>query len=149
MSTLEAEMLDIGRRAREAANTLRLASSDARTAATNAMAQRLRERAAEIASVNESDVAAAQSKGLDGAQIDRLRLDRERTLAVADGVAAIAQQADPVGAAAAEWTRPSVVTRRSKPSFSRLWSKYASRNASNSARPMRSSRNCMNQAPFV
>ncbi len=106
MSTLEAEMLDIGRRAREAANTLRLASSDARTAATNAMAQRLRERAAEIASVNESDVAAAQSKGLDGAQIDRLRLDRERTLAVADGVAAIAQQADPVGAAAAEWTRP-------------------------------------------
>ena len=52
MSTLEAEMLDIGRRAREAANTLRLASSDARTAATNAMAQRLRERAAEIVTLD-------------------------------------------------------------------------------------------------
>jgi len=106
MSSLEAEMLDIGRRARVAANALRLAPAEARTAAINAMAQRLRERAAEIASINESDVAAAQSKGLDSAQIDRLRLDRERTLAVADGVAAIAQQADPAGATTAEWTRP-------------------------------------------
>ena len=106
MSSLEAEMLDIGRRARVAANALRLAPAEARTAAINAMAQRLRERAAEIASINESDVAAAQSKGLDSAQIDRLRLDRKRTLAVADGVAAIAQQADPAGATTAEWTRP-------------------------------------------
>lgn len=109
MSTLETEMLDIGRRARVAADVLRLATTEARTAAIDAMAQRLRERAAAIASINESDVAAAQSKGLDSAQIDRLRLDRERTHAVADGVAAIAQQADPVGAASAEWTRPNAL----------------------------------------
>jgi len=106
MSTLESEMLDIGRRARAAAKALRLAPAEARTAAINAMAQLLRVRAAEIASINESDVAAAHSKSLDAAQIDRLRLDEGRTLAVADGVAAIARQSDSVGVVTEEWTRP-------------------------------------------
>ncbi len=106
MSTLETEMLDIGRRARAAANSLRLTSANARTTAINAVAQRLRERAAEIASINEGDVEAAQSKGLDAAQIDRLHLDNARVCAVAAGVATIAQQPDPMDAISAEWTRP-------------------------------------------
>ncbi len=100
MSTLESEMLDIGRRARAAAKALRLAPAEARTAAINAMAQRLRVRTAKIASINESDVAAAHSKSLDAAQIDRLRLDEGRTLAVADGVAAIEDGAHDAGVGA-------------------------------------------------
>ncbi|MFN0024261.1 MAG: gamma-glutamyl-phosphate reductase, partial [Parvularculaceae bacterium] len=106
MSSFETEILEIGRRAREAASGLRLASPDARTAALNAMAQRLRDRAADIVAVNEQDVALARSRGLMEAQIDRLRLDAARTRAVADGVEIIAQQPDPIGATIAEWTRP-------------------------------------------
>lgn len=106
MSTLDAEMLEIGRRARAAADTLRLAPSEIRTAALHAMSRRLRANAERIAKVNEGDVAAAQGKGLADAQIDRLRLDTARTLSVADGVEGIAQQPDPVGAVTAEWTQP-------------------------------------------
>jgi len=106
MSTLDREMLDIGRRARDAAHALRLASSEARTAALRAMAERLRSNADAIAAVNAREVKAALGKGLTEAYVDRLRLDADRVRAVADGVATIAQQPDPVGAAMAEWTQP-------------------------------------------
>jgi glutamate-5-semialdehyde dehydrogenase len=106
MSTLDTEMLDIGRRARVAANTLRLASGEARTAALEAMAQRLETHAAHIANVNESDISAAQDKQLTDAERDRLRLDVDRARSVAGAVTLIAQQPDPVGAVMAEWTRP-------------------------------------------
>ncbi|MEQ1819486.1 MAG: glutamate-5-semialdehyde dehydrogenase [Terricaulis sp.] len=106
MSTLEEEMLEIGRRARDAADALRLASGDERTAALNAIATRLRARASAIAAVNETDVAAAERNGLDPALIDRLRLDVGRAAALADGVATIAAQPDPVDAVTEYWTRP-------------------------------------------
>lgn len=106
MSTLDAEMLNIGRRARDAADGLRLASSEARTAALVAMAERLRSKAEDIAAVNARDVEAALGRGLTEAYVDRLRLDADRVRAVANGVAIIAQQPDPVGAVTEEWTRP-------------------------------------------
>jgi len=106
MSSLEAEMLEIGRRARAAADALRLASSEARTAALVAMAECLRAKVSAIATVNEREVESALGKGLTEAYVDRLRLDAGRVRAVADGVAAIARQPDPVGQIIAEWTRP-------------------------------------------
>lgn len=106
MTTLDEEMLEIGRRARDAADVLRLASSEARTAALNAMTKRLRARAAAIAAANEADVAAAHRNGLDAALIDRLMLDVARAGALADSVATIASQPDPVGAVTEDWTRP-------------------------------------------
>ena len=106
MSTLETEMLEIGRRARDAASALRLAPSEARTVSLNAMAEHLRGAAEAIATVNTREVEAAFGKGLTEAYVDRLRLDTNRVRAVADGVATIAQQPDPVGAETAAWTRP-------------------------------------------
>jgi len=106
MSSLETEMLDIGRRARVAAEALRLASSEARTAALIAMAECLRAKVSSIATVNQREVESALGNGLTEAYVDRLRLDAGRVRAVADGVAAIARQPDPVGEIAAEWTRP-------------------------------------------
>ncbi|MCX7357743.1 MAG: glutamate-5-semialdehyde dehydrogenase [Alphaproteobacteria bacterium] len=106
MSTLEHEMLEIGRRARIAANALRLASGDQRTAALHAIAQRLRARAKAIAAANEADVAAAQRNGLDEALVDRLNLDLAGATALAESVATIAAQPDPVGAITEDWTRP-------------------------------------------
>ncbi len=106
MSTLETEMLEIGRRARAAAHALRLASSDERTAALRAIAARLRAQAHAIVSANDVDVGAAERNGLGAAQIDRLRLNEERAVALAESVATIAAQRDPVGAIAEDWTRP-------------------------------------------
>ncbi|ANP46180.1 glutamate-5-semialdehyde dehydrogenase [Candidatus Viadribacter manganicus] len=105
MSALEAEMMEIGRRARAAAHALRLSSPEARTATIEAMAHRLRTQAGAIATINAGDVEAATRK-LPNAQIDRLRFDTQGIEAVADGVAAIARQPDPVDAVLAEWTRP-------------------------------------------
>ena len=106
MSTLETEMLEIGRRARAAADALRLASSDERTAALRAIAARLRAQARAIVSANDADVGAAERNGLGATQIDRLRLNEERAVALAESVATIAAQRDPVGAIAEDWTRP-------------------------------------------
>ena len=106
MSTLETEMLEIGRRARAAAHALRLTSSDERTAALRAIAARLRAQAHAIVSANDADVGAAERNGLGAAQIDRLRLNEERAVALAESVATIAAQRDPVGAIAEDWTRP-------------------------------------------
>ena len=106
MSTLETEMLEIGRRARAAAHALRLTSSDERTAALRAIAARLRAQAHAIVSANDVDVGAAERNGLGAAQIDRLRLNEERAVALAESVATIAAQRDPVGAIAEDWTRP-------------------------------------------
>ncbi len=106
MSTLETEMLEIGRRARAAAHALRLISSDERTAALRAIAARLRAQARAIVSANDADVGAAERNGLGATQIDRLRLNEERAVALAESVATIAAQRDPVGAIAEDWTRP-------------------------------------------
>lgn len=106
MSTLDTALLDLGRRARDAASALRLAPGAARTAAIQTMAQRLRSSAGEIATANAPDIDAAFAKGMTEAFIDRLRLDVERAHGAADGLSGIADQPDPVGAVMAEWTRP-------------------------------------------
>ena len=59
-SALEAQMLDMGRRARAAAALVRNASPDARTKALTAIAAELRARAKEILAANAEDVAEAR-----------------------------------------------------------------------------------------
>ncbi|MES1200091.1 MAG: glutamate-5-semialdehyde dehydrogenase [Pseudomonadota bacterium] len=105
-STLEAEMLDFGRRARAAATAVRDAESVQRTAALKAMAHELRAASADILAANAEDLARAQSQGLGAAMVDRLKLDTTRLEGVARAVDEIAAIPDPVGAVMAEWTRP-------------------------------------------
>ena len=94
------DMLEMGRQARAAAETLRLATPMVRSAAIAAMAGAIRRRAPEILAANAEDVAAATG------MIDRLCLDEARVAAMADGVAAVAELPDPVGEEMARWTRP-------------------------------------------
>jgi glutamate-5-semialdehyde dehydrogenase len=101
---LASTMAEIGRRAREAAAGLALASAEAKTAALRAAARAVRERAPEILAANTSDLGAAE--GLSPALRDRLALDPRRLEAVAAGLEAIAELPDPVGRVLAEWTRP-------------------------------------------
>ena len=99
-------MLYMGRRAREAARELALASTEAKNEALERMAARIELSAEKIVEANRQDLEAAQSKGRDAAFLDRLRLDGLRVAAMARGLREVAALADPVGQVMARWTRP-------------------------------------------
>ena len=93
-------MLEMGRKARAAAEALRKADAARRTEAIAAIAAQIRARADTILAANAGDVAKATRL------VDRLRLDPGRLEAIATGVDRIAALPDPVGAEIARWQRP-------------------------------------------
>ena len=100
------EMAEIGRRAREAAVALALASAEAKVTALCDAAAAVRARAAEILAANARDLAEAETQGVSSALRDRLALDPKRVEAIAAGLEAIAALPDPVGRVLAQWERP-------------------------------------------
>jgi glutamate-5-semialdehyde dehydrogenase len=102
----EEAMLAIGRRAREAAHALALATPEAKTKALRAAAKALREATPQILTANAKDIEAARAAGRPAAFIDRLLLNEARIAAMAKGVEEISELADPVGTVLAEWARP-------------------------------------------
>jgi glutamate-5-semialdehyde dehydrogenase len=104
--SLDATMLEMGRRARGGADALRTATAATRSAALSAMAGALRDRSDAILSANAADVERAQEKGISEALIDRLSLTPARISAMAGAVEEVAAFPDPLGATTARWTRP-------------------------------------------
>ncbi|PHQ67073.1 MAG: glutamate-5-semialdehyde dehydrogenase [Robiginitomaculum sp.] len=96
--------------ARKAADTLRLASGEARTNAILAMAVEVRSAVPEILSANTKDMIAGKDKGLSPAMLDRLKLTDERVKNIAQGLEAVAALPDPIGAEDERWTRPNGLT---------------------------------------
>jgi glutamate-5-semialdehyde dehydrogenase len=95
------QLLDgMGRGARDAAEILRSAPAELRSAAIKAAARHLRARSGRIIEANARDLASASG------MIDRLRLDEQRVEAMAKGLEEVAQLPDPVGVEMARWTRP-------------------------------------------
>jgi glutamate-5-semialdehyde dehydrogenase len=88
---------EMGARARSAALALAPMPSALKAAALALAAESIRAASAEIAAANAEDMTRAAEAGLSGALLDRLRLDEARVAAMADGVAAVAALADPVG----------------------------------------------------
>lgn len=103
---IQALMHGIGRRAKEAAAELSVASTETKNTALKEMAASLRRRSNEILSDNAKDMVAGEEKGLTGAMLDRLQLTDDRIEGVAAGLEAIAELPDPVGAIDDEWDRP-------------------------------------------
>jgi glutamate-5-semialdehyde dehydrogenase len=99
-------MLYMGRRAREAARALALASTEAKNEGLERMTARLEAGTEKIIEANRQDLDAARSKGRDAAFLDRLMLDGLRVAAMARGLHEVAAQPDPVGQTIASWTRP-------------------------------------------
>ena len=95
-ASIEPMMLYMGRRAREAARELALASTEAKNAALLAMAARLEAGTEKIIEANRKDLEAARSKGRDAAFLDRLMLDGLRVAAMARGLREVAALPDPV-----------------------------------------------------
>ncbi|MFM8807562.1 MAG: glutamate-5-semialdehyde dehydrogenase [Chthoniobacterales bacterium] len=103
---LAGQMEEMGRRARRAARSLALCSTEAKNAALHAMADAIECAEKEIIASNEQDLAAAPGFGLNAAAIDRLKLTPERIRAMAKGVREVALLPDPVGEVIRAWTRP-------------------------------------------
>jgi glutamate-5-semialdehyde dehydrogenase len=103
---LAATMRAIGQRARAAARTLALASTEQKDRALAAMAAAIRADKDAIIAANTEDVAAARAAGQSAAFLDRLKLDDKRLAAIADGVDVIRALPDPVGKITDSWTRP-------------------------------------------
>jgi glutamate-5-semialdehyde dehydrogenase len=106
-ANIPALMEDMGARARAAAQVLATAGSERKYAALVSAAHAVERRAGEIMDANAEDLVFAEEKGLGAAMIDRLTLDDRRIRGIAEGLRAVAEQADPVGRVIAEWDVPS------------------------------------------
>jgi len=103
---IAAVMTVLGREAVTASGALALANTATKNLALAKIAASLRARSREILAANAVDMEAARAKGLSGAMLDRLALDEKRVEAMARGVEAIAELADPIGTIVANWQRP-------------------------------------------
>ena len=106
MTDLAVQMQELGRRARAAARVLARASAAQKNAALEAMADEIVRSGATILAANSEDLARGEASGLNGAMLDRLRLNPQRLEAMAGGVREVAALPDPVGEKIREWTRP-------------------------------------------
>ncbi len=80
--------------------------ADARHALLVAMADALADSSADILAANARDMHAARVAGLQGALLDRLKLDPARVVAMSAAVRAVAGMPDPVGKVTQRETRP-------------------------------------------
>lgn len=101
MVTLE----EMGKRARKAARVL-AAAGPRKSAALSAMADALEENAEAVLQANALDLADAKKNGMGDVMLDRLALSPARVRGMADGLRAVAAQADPVGTVVAGSVRP-------------------------------------------
>jgi glutamate-5-semialdehyde dehydrogenase len=99
-------MADIGSRARKAAAVLAFAPAEKKTAALLAAAGALEAAKSGVLAANARDLAAARTRGLNAAFLDRLELNDKRFAAMVAGLREIAALPDPVGTVIAEWDRP-------------------------------------------
>jgi glutamate-5-semialdehyde dehydrogenase len=99
-------LAEMGRRARAAAQILRLARAEQRTAALLEMAEALAAAEAKVLVANAEDVEAARAAGLAPNMVDRLALDAGRMAGVVAALKTVAAIPDPVGAEMAQWTQP-------------------------------------------
>ncbi|MBB5213578.1 glutamate-5-semialdehyde dehydrogenase [Parapusillimonas granuli] len=103
---IAAEMIQLGRQARQAARAMRNASGQAKAVALRAMADRLLDQKAVLQSENAKDLEAARASQISGAMLDRLQLSDKAIANMADGLRQIADMPDPVGSLSASTTRP-------------------------------------------
>ncbi|MEN5300056.1 glutamate-5-semialdehyde dehydrogenase [Brucella sp. TWI559] len=103
---IAAIMAEVGRKARQAAAPLSIASPQQKNKALLAAADSILASKDAILRANKLDLASAAESGMAASFVDRLTLDDGRIQAIADGIRAIAELNDPVGEVIAEWDRP-------------------------------------------
>lgn len=97
---------EIGKKAKQAARALCLATTEQKNDALLAMAEALTARQDTILIANASDLQAGREAGLSQALLDRLLLTPQRIEAMADGLRQVAALPDPVGRILSDTARP-------------------------------------------
>ncbi len=104
--SLQNQMEEIARKAREASRQLMVVSAKKKDAVLAAMADGLSARQREIVAANEQDLQQARKMELAPAMIDRLTLSEKRLQAMIDGLRTVRELPDPVGEVLKTYTRP-------------------------------------------
>ena len=102
-------MVEMGKKARNAARALALAPTGQKDAVLLCLADLLIDTAAEVLAENQKDLAAAGEKGLSGALLDRLTLNEARLHGIAADLSAVASLPDPVGEVFDDATLPNAL----------------------------------------
>lgn len=97
---------EIGKKAKQAARVLCLATTEQKNDALLAMAEALTARQDTILIANAADLQAGREAGLSQALLDRLLLTPQRIEAMADGLRQVAALPDPVGRILSDTARP-------------------------------------------
>ncbi len=105
-SSLQAMLIEQGRRAKAAARILATASTTLKNEALMAMAAALEENATTIIAANEQDLQKGREQGLSSALLERLMLNEARVRDMAQGLRDMAALPDPVGEVLGMWRRP-------------------------------------------
>jgi glutamate-5-semialdehyde dehydrogenase len=105
-------VLDVARRGRAAAVTLRALPRETKDAALLAIADAIDAATDRVVAANAVDVARAQGSGTDPAIVDRLTLTPGRLRAITDAVRDVAALPDPVGEVVRGYTLPNGLTVR-------------------------------------
>ncbi|MDH5632035.1 MAG: glutamate-5-semialdehyde dehydrogenase [Gammaproteobacteria bacterium] len=90
-------MTKLGRQARDASRVLARTETNPKNAALLAMAAAIEARADQLIAENARDMEAGRNSGLDAALLDRLELNADRVVAMAEGIRQIVALPDPVG----------------------------------------------------
>ena len=99
-------MDQIGSNARAAALELARATTAVKNRALLDAAGRIEDAASQLIEANRSDLTQAETEGISGALLDRLRLSKERIAGMGSGMRQVAGLADPVGEVTEGFTRP-------------------------------------------
>ena len=91
---------------RDAAQVVAALDSTAKRALLRDMAAALETQAAAVLDANARDMQQAAAKGVQGAMLDRLRLDETRVAGIANALREVAELPDPVGVVTRRETRP-------------------------------------------
>ncbi|GAA4713404.1 glutamate-5-semialdehyde dehydrogenase [Brevibacillus fulvus] len=91
--------------AKQAARKWALLSTEQKNAALRKIAQQLLENESTILAANEQDLAAAANNQYPQAYLDRLRLNHQRVLDLANSLEELAALPDPIGEEVAQWQR--------------------------------------------
>ncbi len=100
------KIVEMGRKARDAAHLMAKADSTRKRDALERMAVTLEREAGSIGEANRLDVEAAVGRGLPGAKVDRLIISEKVLKEMASGLREVAMLPDPVGEVTRMWTRP-------------------------------------------
>lgn len=106
IADLKSYCLELGKRAQAASMALVTVSGETKNRWLARTALLLRQRSADVLEANATDLARREEFGLTEAQVDRLRLDRDRLEGVAESVEEIARLADPIGEVIESSIRP-------------------------------------------